>query len=143
MPYLATSGRLDEAAALLASATDPKNKPQSPELWAIQAEVLRRLSEPAKALEALDRGTKAVGEHALFRIARAEVLNSQGRDKDAYATLEEGVGLVPPEQRLMISSFRFGTCEIRLCFASFPIVSERGRQPNTGTKASASQTLKI
>jgi cellulose synthase operon protein C len=99
IPYLATAGRLDEAAVVLAAATDPKHKPLNPELWALQAEVLRRLGEPAKAIEALDRGTAAIGEHALLRIARAEVLNSQGRDVDAYETLEEGIGLVPPEER--------------------------------------------
>jgi tetratricopeptide (TPR) repeat protein len=99
IPYLASAGRFQEAAAILAEATDPRNNPQNPELWAIQAEVLRRLGDPAKATEALDRGTATVGEHAVLRITRAHVLSTQGRDKDAYETLEEGVGLVPSDER--------------------------------------------
>jgi cellulose synthase operon protein C len=96
---LDAAGRLEDAAALLASATDPKNNPRNPELWALQANVLRRLGERDKAKEALDRGTAAVGEQSVLRITRAQLLLSQGRDKEGYETLEEGVALVPPDQR--------------------------------------------
>ena len=99
VPYLVTADRLDEAAALLASATDSEHKPQNPELWMMQAEVLRRLGKPQQAEEALDRGTAAVGEHAVLRMSRAQALSTRGHDKDAAEILEEGVGLVPLAER--------------------------------------------
>jgi tetratricopeptide (TPR) repeat protein len=100
--YLMTVNRLNDAANLLATATDPKYHPHNPELWALQAEVLRRLNLPEQALQAVDRGTAAVGEQAILRIARAQVLLRQGLEKAAYETLTEGMGRVPPEQRPLL-----------------------------------------
>jgi tetratricopeptide (TPR) repeat protein len=99
---LATAGRLKDAATLLANATDPKHHLKDPYVWALQAEILRQLGQHDQALDAIDRGTALFGDQAVLRIARSHVLNSQGRERDAYDTLKEGLTRVPTNQRPLL-----------------------------------------
>jgi predicted Zn-dependent protease len=97
--YLATDSRLGEAAALLETATGKKEQSQNADLWALRAEVLRRLGQSDEAMKVLDQATALLGEQASLRIARAQVLSAQGNEKGAYDALAEGARLVPPDQR--------------------------------------------
>ena len=94
---IAASGDLGSAIKLLADASEKAAK--NPALWSALAEGQTRLGRPEEALRALDRGSssKACGDRASLRIARAGVLLMLNRGREArdqlvheYATLPLG-----------------------------------------------------
>jgi tetratricopeptide (TPR) repeat protein len=95
--YATSLGRAEDGLALLEGAT--KQAPTSMALWMAQIEALARMGRTDEALERLDRATEAAGEQAGFRIARARYALKKGEVKVARATLVEGLGRVPLEQR--------------------------------------------
>lgn len=136
VPFLANAGRLAEAEHLLAVATDPQHHPESPDLWALYADVLRRLDKADQALEVLDRGNAALGHQAVLWIARAQVLLSQGREKAAYDALTEGLKRVPPDQRPRILEALAGvqrrhndTAAARATYAQWAQLEPQNPQP--------------
>lgn len=136
VPFLANAGRLAEAEQLLAVATNPQHHPDSPELWALYADVLRRLDKADQALEVLDRGNKALGDQAVLWIARAQVLLSQGREKAAYDALTDGLKRVPPDQRPKILEALAGvqrrhndTAAARATYAQWSKLDPQNPQP--------------
>jgi tetratricopeptide (TPR) repeat protein len=88
--YLAAANRTDEAARLLGAATEGRHA-QDAGLWAMRAEVLRRLGRDDEALRVLDAARAAAGDQPALRIARAELLNYRGDERAALDVLREGL----------------------------------------------------
>lgn len=97
--YLTSAGRPEEADALLEAAIDPRHRPRDPELYIALAEIRRRAGRLDEAVGVLDRGLEAVGERSSLRIARAQLLLSQGHEKAAVDALAAGTARAPDDQK--------------------------------------------
>jgi tetratricopeptide (TPR) repeat protein len=95
--YLGSSGRLDEALALLNNASS-KN-PKATNLWLAQINAQSRLGRTDQAMQLIDVATKAAGESASLRSSKAYLYLLRGETKSARTTLVEGLDRVPADQR--------------------------------------------
>lgn len=95
--YLALSDRLPEALKRIEEATGRAPALAGP--WLARVTALTQLRRFDEALATLDAATKAAGENAQFRVARANLLLRRDEPKAAYAALAEGIDRVPADQR--------------------------------------------
>ncbi len=99
---LSLSGDLPGAIALLEKATS--SSPRNANLWTTEAEGLARAGRPVEALSLLDRASApgAAGDGAPIRIARARILLSLGRGREAREGLVRGERDMKPSERSLI-----------------------------------------
>ena len=96
--YLAATGRLDAAVALLGAAARGPGRAAA-ETWAAYANGLGRQGRPDEALHALDEAAAAVGDQVVLRAARARLLALQGHGRAAREALARDPDRLPADQR--------------------------------------------
>src|SRR5262249_3593950 len=95
--YLTSVGKSDDVLTLLekANRADPKNA----DLWVARANALNRRRQPDLVLDVLRQATATLGDLAVFRIARSNVLAGQGHEQGARAALADGLERLPKAQQ--------------------------------------------
>ncbi|CAN5851887.1 hypothetical protein BH23PLA1_BH23PLA1_02290 [soil metagenome] len=96
---LAQQGQLDAAIDALEQVV--AQSPRSEVMWKALAENLVRAGQAERALEVLDRALapEALGIVPSFLIAKASLLASQGRGRDAAEVLTQGASQIPADRR--------------------------------------------
>lgn len=99
---LALAGDLVGATSLVAKGTE--KAPRNAALWTTWAEGLHRAGRTGEALKVLERASapSAAGDRAPIRIARARLLLSQGRGREARDLLVRGEEALPTADRPML-----------------------------------------
>lgn len=99
---LALTGDLAAAQVLLEAAA--AKAPGRAAIWTAWANLLAKANRPDRALTILDRASepKAAGDRAGFRIARAELLTTLGRGREAAQALGRDIAKLPSDQRALV-----------------------------------------
>jgi tetratricopeptide (TPR) repeat protein len=95
--YLSSTGRIDDALALLKQAC--QKNPKVPSVWVAQVNALLRLGRSDEAMQVIDVAAKSAGDSAALRNTKAYLYLTRGESKSARMTLIEGLDRVPNEQR--------------------------------------------
>jgi tetratricopeptide (TPR) repeat protein len=102
--YQAQNGQTDDAVSLLGQAVKHEKNKKDPEVWTAYANRLAMRGQADEALMVLERAADplAVGDQAVIRIARAQLLTIQGHGQEAREALIRDIKKLPPVQRPLI-----------------------------------------